>query len=244
MAAVTRTHPATITRAGAGSRLRCNPEVADQSKMFNSHEPPLPRSRSHAATGPGARIVPWRQRGDWLIKSPIASTARPARARPRLRCQKNPPTESAATGLLICSAGCRPGWLVRPDPCSGKQAVYVSPAKPGRRTRGAAARSAAGDSEIIRSGWHSQHRNSDVHYRWPEVQARVPLARVVLMNPCRLAQPGGPGLTSVPGSEFALRQPGKNQAWILDQTFGTERTNVRNRKNERSEPKKLQPPAG
>ena len=43
--------------------------------MFNGLEPPLLVTRSHAASG--ARIAPWRQPGDWLIKSPIASTARP-----------------------------------------------------------------------------------------------------------------------------------------------------------------------
>ncbi len=34
---------------------------------------PLPGKGCHAATG--ARIVPWRQPGDWLINLPIASTA-------------------------------------------------------------------------------------------------------------------------------------------------------------------------
>ena len=48
-----------------------DPRVADRSKMSDGHEPQLPGSRSHAA--PGARIVPWRQPGDWLIKPLIAS---------------------------------------------------------------------------------------------------------------------------------------------------------------------------
>ena len=43
--------------------------------MSKSYEPPLPGSRCHAATG--ARIVPWRQPGNWLINPLIASTGCP-----------------------------------------------------------------------------------------------------------------------------------------------------------------------
>ena len=58
VSADSRTHR---THARPQGRECGDPRVADRSKMFDGLKPPLPGSRSHAATG--ARIVPWRAIG-------------------------------------------------------------------------------------------------------------------------------------------------------------------------------------
>ena len=99
------------THARPQGSERGDPWVA---KMFDSHEPQPLVTRSHAMAG--ARIVSWRQPGDWLIKSPIASTAHP---RPS-------PTPWPATDALVFGPGIGAGGL----------SVAVEDARSGRRPSG------------------------------------------------------------------------------------------------------------
>ena len=87
----------------AGHVPRATPRSRLRSKMSQGRNGPAAGQGCHAATG--ARIVPWRQPGDWLINLPIASTAlfrsEPdlwAGARSPLRRRRGPGSGSASGG--------------------------------------------------------------------------------------------------------------------------------------------------
>ena len=73
---------ASLTKVVAPSsgESRSDSDIADPNQNVSRPKAPLPGSGSHPA-GSGARIMLWRQPGDWLINTPIASIAPPPRPR-------------------------------------------------------------------------------------------------------------------------------------------------------------------
>jgi hypothetical protein len=101
-----------------------------RSKMSQGTKCPLPGSSCHAAIG--ARIVPWRQPGDWAVNHPIASTAR-LRPDPDRDSRRRGSCEGRLHGCPARRDGryrCR-CWPHRPSRCRDRRG------RSGRRDRNA-----------------------------------------------------------------------------------------------------------
>ena len=98
---------------------RSDPDVADPNQNVSRPKAPLPGSSSHAA-GFGARIMPWKQAGDWLINILIASIAPRLDPRPVTRkataCCNSPRlvSEARAEVSWTRTAARRPYGMLNP----------------------------------------------------------------------------------------------------------------------------------